>query len=80
MKPDERQLWRMIALLHDAPHLERTPRAILAAHPTLMHPKRMWAMLDKWVGRGLYEYGVCLDLGWLTPAGITFAKKVLAEG
>ena len=27
-------------------------------------PKQAWRTLEKWVGQGIYEYGVCLDLGW----------------
>ena len=26
-------------------------------------------MLEKWAARGLYDYGVSLDLGWITPKG-----------
>jgi hypothetical protein len=26
-------------------------------------------LLDKWTAKGWYEYGVSLDLGWLTPSG-----------
>lgn len=27
--------------------------------------KRAWYILDKWTGKGYYNYGVTLDLGWL---------------
>ena len=29
-------------------------------------PKQAWATLEKWTRKGLYDYGVALDLGWLT--------------
>lgn len=39
-----------------------------------IHYKRCWYLLNKWAGRlDWYEYGVCLDLGWLTPKGIAAA-------
>lgn len=28
--------------------------------------KRCWYLLQKWSGLDMYEYGVCLDLGWFT--------------
>jgi hypothetical protein len=40
-----------------------------------MHYKRAWYLLEKWSNKGWYEYGVTLDLGWLTPLG-----KEVAEG
>ncbi len=27
-------------------------------------PKQAWATLKKWSKKGLYDYGVSLDLGW----------------
>jgi hypothetical protein len=33
--------------------------------------------LQKWEGKGWYEYGVSLDLGWLTEAGKQEALKAL---
>ncbi len=27
-------------------------------------PKQAYATLEKWTGKGIYEYGCCLDLGW----------------
>jgi hypothetical protein len=28
--------------------------------------KQAHATLDKWVRKNLYDYGVCIDLGWKT--------------
>lgn len=39
--------------------------------------KRKWSILKKWDMKGWYEYGVALDLGWLTDLGKSeFSKKV----
>ncbi|EHJ49516.1 hypothetical protein DFW101_3520 [Solidesulfovibrio carbinoliphilus subsp. oakridgensis] len=32
--------------------------------------KRCLFLLEKWAGCGWYEYGVSLDLGWLTEEGM----------
>lgn len=34
-----------------------------------MHSKRAYYVLEKFVTWGFYEYGVCVDLGWLTEKG-----------
>lgn len=34
-------------------------------------PKQAWRTLEKWSARREYEYGVCLDLGWLLPIDVT---------
>ncbi|MCM1220361.1 MAG: hypothetical protein NC548_38345 [Lachnospiraceae bacterium] len=26
--------------------------------------KQLWGYLEKWIGKGFYEYGVTMDLGW----------------
>lgn len=38
--------------------------------------KRAWFILEKWVDKKWYEYGVSLDLGWLTAAGEEMADRV----
>jgi len=35
-----------------------------------MAEKRCLFLLDKWAGRGWYDYGTCVDGGWLTPEGL----------
>ena len=42
-----------------------------------MHYKRAWYLLEKWCSKGWYEYGVTLDLGWLTDTGKMKAREVL---
>jgi len=34
-----------------------------------MNHKRADYILEKWCDKNWYEYGVCLDLGWLTEKG-----------
>lgn len=34
-----------------------------------MNTKRADYILDKWDDKGWYEYGVCVDMGWLTDEG-----------
>jgi hypothetical protein len=52
---------------------ELRPRDIIPASG--IHHKRCWFLLSKWTRKGLYDYGVCLDLGWLTDAGETEAER-----
>lgn len=46
-----------------------TPRAIIADSLHLLSEKRALYLLKKWTGTGWYDYGTCIDLGWLTKAG-----------
>jgi hypothetical protein len=66
---DERAFLRALAT-------DKRPRDIITAPGALMHHKRAWRILEKWSRRGWYEYGVSLDLGWLTPAGRAEAEKL----
>lgn len=34
-----------------------------------MHEKRAMYIMEKWAGRGLYDYGIHVMGGWLTPEG-----------
>jgi hypothetical protein len=45
-------------------------RVIIKENAHLIHPKRAYAMLNKWVGKGWYDYGTVIDGGWLTEAGM----------
>lgn len=38
--------------------------------------KRALFLLEKWTRQGYYDYGVSLDLGWLTPLGLEKAAAV----
>ena len=37
---------------------------------TIQNEKQAHRTLEKWTGKDWYDYGVCLDLGWLTPKGV----------
>lgn len=54
-----------------------TPRKIINAPDFYMHYKRAWYLLDKWACKRWYEWGVTMDLGWLTPEGINKAKEIM---
>lgn len=77
MKPDERALLLAVYVARNRPSPWRWPRAIIAGMDIV--PKRAWYILEKWAGkRGWYEYGVCVDLGWLTPRGLVEAETQMA--
>ena len=38
--------------------------------------KRAHYLLSKWAKRKWYEYGVALDMGWLTPEGVTQVEQI----
>ena len=40
-----------------------------------IHHKRAWYLLRKWSDKGWYDYGVTLDLGWLTDEGKAVAES-----
>jgi len=47
----------------------KTPRDIINEEGFPIPAKRAWYLLAKWADKGWYEYGVTLDLGWITPEG-----------
>jgi hypothetical protein len=57
-KPDEVALW---AAIQDG----TWPRH--AGSALGMHPKRVISLCEKWADRGIYNYGVTADLGWVEP-------------
>ena len=73
MKTDERNL--MWAIMHRGPRSlyplinphAKTAREL--AEEIGIHPKRACRIFEKWSGKDWYEYGVAVDLGWLTPIG-----------
>lgn len=53
---------------------EKKPRDIINESGFPIHHKRAWYLLEKWTGKGWYDYGVCLDLGWITEKGNEIAN------
>lgn len=46
---------------------------------TIAHPKQAWRTLEKWSAKGLYDYGVALDLGWLVN-GAKAPERIAVRG
>lgn len=70
IKPLEGYLWNEI-MYSDDPYWfsekHKFPRAFIKEmlkKGWIKSPKQAWATLNKWIGKGKYEYGCCLDLGW----------------
>ena len=69
MKDDEKQFLNAVANKG-----EMTVREVIDAAP--LHHKRAWYLLNKWSRKGWYEWGVKMDIGWLTPEGKAAAKSL----
>lgn len=80
MKPDERLFLLAVSRLPTelAPVLPvsgpRSPRDVMVVMD--MDGKRAAYLLRKWTHKGLYEYGVNLELGWLTETGRELARSL----
>jgi hypothetical protein len=44
------------------------PRAIIQMLNDTIPHNRCWYYLKKWSEKGIYTYGVTMDLGWFIPA------------
>ena len=75
IKPDEKCF--MVAL-HEAGG--KNPRPLINSDDFEMHYKRAWYLLNKWAEKGWYDWGVTLDMGWLTEEGVAVAEKWKEEG
>lgn len=61
MKHDEKIFF---VLCYNLRRIGIMPRAVVnMLNETIPH-KRCWYYLEKWFGKGFYNYGVTLDLGW----------------
>ena len=47
-----------------------SPRAIIADSSHLINEKRAHYLLQKWTGKGWYDWGTVIDGGWMTEAGM----------
>ena len=83
MTPElEKELW---ARIKKQPTLQgETPRQVIAdfiARGLIQSPKQAWATLNKWTDKGLYNWGVNEDLGWIEDGAVYMAKnKAPARG
>lgn len=53
-----------------------SPRDIINEKNFPIHHKRAWYLLAKWSVKDWYDYGVALDLGWITETGNEHAKEL----
>lgn len=53
------------------------PRDLINEPNFYMHHKRAWYLLSKWGSKRWYEWGVTMDLGWLTPEGKNKAEEII---
>lgn len=68
MKADERALLLAVFAESETKPPHRKHARYIAAGLGIHH-KRADYLFEKWTGNGWYDYGVCVDLGWLTAAG-----------
>lgn len=62
---NEKYLWDRIGV----PGKGEFPRTVISEmleKGMINSVKQGWRTLEKWVRKGIYEYGITLDLGWKT--------------
>lgn len=67
VKPEaEDYLWERVPVAGAPYTLPRVRQVIddMVAQGMIEKPKQAHRTLEKWSGKGIYDYGVCLDLGW----------------
>ena len=62
-----------------SPDYKVTVRDIINSPQMPFHHKRAWFLLEKWSDNGWYEYGVTLDLGWLTDEGVKHVEDIILK-
>jgi hypothetical protein len=80
MKPDEEALLlaiyeQFIAYIASNRTVEM-PRVRQIVLDSRVNHKRAYYLLDKWVNKGWYEYGVSIAAGWLTKEGYFKAAEI----
>jgi hypothetical protein len=66
----EDYLWNEISYVNDSiwnSQYNRFPRDVIdemLKNGWIKSPKQAHATLDKWIRKGVYDYGCSLDLGW----------------
>lgn len=59
-----------------AGEVRERPRDIINEPGFPIAPKRAWYWLEKWISKGWYDYGITLDLGWMTDKEIEHLKEI----
>jgi len=80
LKEDEKQFFLQVVNGCTKPYKDGSrirPRDIINSEGFTMHYKRSWYLLGKWSDKGWYDYGVTLDLGWITLKGYEVAESLL---
>lgn len=68
-RPDEIALYGLLRERHGGPYNPRQQEfATHIAAGIGIYEKRATYLLDKWTGRGWWDYGVTLRSGWFTDA------------
>jgi hypothetical protein len=67
VKPDEAALLKAVAAMPGG-------ACVRDVIPDDMPDRRAVYLLRKWAGKGWYDYGVSVDLGWLTEKGREAAR------
>lgn len=62
MKPDEREMMRRALQREQTSPFDESCADIA-------HPNRVLYVIEKWSGKGWWQYGVSLRCGWLTNQG-----------
>ena len=80
LKPDEIYFWNLIKKELTSLN-KKTVRDVINEKDFPIHYKRAWYLLEKWSQKDWYDYGVSLDLGWITPEGLDIhLKSKMEEG
>jgi len=61
----EEYLWNEVG--NPSLQTKRLPRDVInemLQRGWINSPKIAWRTLEKWTRKGMYDYGICLDLGW----------------
>lgn len=73
MKDDEKQF---LIDIYNGLKNKLSPRYIINQENFYMNHKRAWYLLEKWTNKDWYDYGVTLDLGWLTDKGVNIITEI----
>lgn len=74
MKDDEKQF---LIDVYNGLKNKLFPRYIINQDNFYMNYKRAWYLLEKWSNKGWYDYGVTLDLGWVTDKGENIITEMI---